>query len=137
MPLNFTSLLDLYRHELLDRTIPFWLKHGIDWKHGGICTCIGDDGKIFSGDKYVWSQLRAIWTFSALYNRIERKQEYLDAATHIFNFIKNCGRDKNGDWHFCVSQDGAPLQNGATTIYADGFAIYGFTEYARAIRKPK
>ena len=132
MEMNFSTLHDLYRSELLDRTIPFWLKHGIDWEHGGICTCISDDGNVLSGDKYVWSQLRAIWTFSALYNKIERKQEYLDVAAHIFNFITRYGRNEKGEWYFCLDQKGKPLFDGATSIYCDGFAIYGFTEFARA-----
>ena len=87
MSLDFSKLLTLYRSELLDRTIPFWLKYGMDWnaESGGICTCISDEGKVLSGDKYVWSQLRAIWTFSALCNKIECKQEYIDAAANIFN----------------------------------------------------
>jgi len=132
MALDFSTLLTQYRSELLDRTIPFWLKYGMDWKNGGICTCISDEGKIQSEDKYIWSQLRAIWTFSALYNQIEQQQEYLDAATHIFNFIKRCGRNANGDWLYVVNKNGAPRFDGATTIYADGFAIYGLTEFAKA-----
>lgn len=132
--MDFISLCQQYRSELLDRTIPFWLKYGIDWaaERGGICTCISDEGKILSGDKYVWSQLRAIWTFSALYHKIERKQEYLDVATHIFNFITKYGRNEKGEWYFCLDQNGKPLFDGATSIYCDGFAIYGFTEFARA-----
>jgi N-acylglucosamine 2-epimerase len=132
MSLNFSGLHKLYRAELLDRTIPFWLKYGIDWQHGGICTCISDEGQVVSGDKYVWSQLRAIWTFSALYNKIERKPEYLGVATHIFNFIKSYGRNDRGEWYFCLDEHGRPLFDGATSIYCDGFAIYGFTEFARA-----
>jgi N-acylglucosamine 2-epimerase len=132
MKLNFAELLKQYRSELCDRTIPFWFKHGLDWQNGGICTCISDDGRILSGEKYVWSQLRAIWTFSALYNRIERKQEYLDVATHIFDFIKRYGRNDRGEWYFCLDQKGSPLFDQATSIYCDGFAIYGFTELARA-----
>jgi N-acylglucosamine 2-epimerase len=137
MILNFDQHYALYRSELLDRAIPFWLKHSIDWQHGGICTCISDDGKVLSGDKYVWSQLRAIWTFSALYNKIERKQEYLDVATHIFNFITRYGRNDKGEWYFCLDQNGKPLFDGATSIYCDGFAIYGFTEFARATGNPQ
>jgi len=129
---DFTSLPALYRSELLDRTVPFWLRHGVDWKSGGICTCLADDGTLLSADKYVWSQLRAVWTFSALYNRIERKQEYLDVAAHIFDFIKRHGRDKNDDWFFCVDAAGRPLLDGATSLYCAAFAIYGFTEFARA-----
>ncbi len=137
MTIDFKALLAQYRSELLDRTIPFWLKHGIDWERGGICTCISDEGKILSGDKYVWSQLRAIWTFAALYNRIERRQEYLDIAAHIFNFIKRCGHNEQGEWYFCLDENGKPLFEGATSIYCDGFAIYGFTEYARATGDPE
>ncbi len=137
MSLDISALLDLYRSELLDRTVPFWCKYGIDWKNGGINTCLNDQGGILSEDKYVWSQLRAIWTFSALYNRIERCQEWLDIATHIFNFIKQHGRNDKGEWLFCLSKEGAPLFDGATTIYADGFAIYGFTEFAKATGNPE
>lgn len=131
MPPNFSTLLDQYRAELLDRTIPFWMKYGVDWKNGGICTCISDDGRVLSDDKYMWSQLRAIWTFSALWNKIERRQEWLDVALNIYNFVKQYGRDENGNWVFLIDKNGKHLQ-GATSIYADGFAIYGLTELARA-----
>ncbi|HEV7402010.1 MAG TPA: AGE family epimerase/isomerase [Chthoniobacteraceae bacterium] len=129
---DFARLHALYRAELLERTVPFWLRHGIDRRHGGLCTCLADDGTLLSSDKYVWSQLRAIWTFSALHNRIEKKPAYLDVATHVFDFIKHRGRDAHGDWFFCLDADGAPLHGGATSLYCAAFAIYGFTEYARA-----
>jgi N-acylglucosamine 2-epimerase len=131
MSLNFPALLYQYRAELLDRTIPFWMKYGIDWTNGGICTCIADDGRVLNDDKYLWSQLRAIWTFSALCNKIERRKEWLDAALNIYNFVRKYGRDENGNWVFLVDKNGKHLQ-GATSIYADGFAIYGLTELARA-----
>ncbi|MCB0257953.1 MAG: AGE family epimerase/isomerase, partial [Anaerolineae bacterium] len=70
-PAPFAAWLDLYRAELLERTVPFWLTHALDWQYGGITTCLSDAGDIISTDKYMWSQLRAIWTFSALYNYIE------------------------------------------------------------------
>ena len=128
---RFADLLAIYRAELLQRTVPFWLKHAIDWERGGILTCISDTGQVLSTDKYMWSQLRAIWTFSALYNHIEARQEWLDVARHIFDFAKQYGRDDEGRWVFAVDQQGAVLE-GATSIYADGFAIYGLTKLARA-----
>ncbi len=88
-------------------------------------TCISDDGQVVSTDKYMWSQLRAIWTFSALVqSRLNARQEWLDAAWHIFDFVKQYGRDQDGRWVFAVDAAGECLQ-GATSIYADGFAIYG------------
>lgn len=128
---RFVDLLAIYRAELLERVVPFWLDHAIDWKNGGITTCISDEGQVLSQEKYMWSQLRAIWTFSALYNRIQPNQEWLDVAWHIFSFVKGHGRDEQGQWVFCVNKHGDILQ-GATSIYADGFAIYGLTELARA-----
>jgi N-acylglucosamine 2-epimerase len=128
---RFADLLAIYRAELLQRTIPFWLEHAIDRQHGGILTCLSDAGQVLSTDKYMWSQLRAIWTFSALYNHIEPRQEWLDVAQHIFNFARRHGRDEDGRWVFAVDEQGNILQ-GATSIYADGFAIYGLTELARA-----
>jgi N-acylglucosamine 2-epimerase len=128
---RFVDLLAIYRAELLERTVPFWLAHAIDRKHGGILTCISDKGEVQSSDKYMWSQLRAIWTFSALYNYIEARQEWLDAAWHIFDFVKRYGRDQDGNWVFAVTAQGEVLE-GASSIYAGGFAIYGLTELARA-----
>ncbi|MCL4298102.1 MAG: AGE family epimerase/isomerase [Anaerolineae bacterium] len=133
---RFVDLLAIYRAELLERVVPFWLTHAIDRRNGGLLTCISDEGQVLSTDKYMWSQLRAIWTFSALYNKIEPRPEWLDAARHIFDFVKRVGRDEQGRWVFCVSQNGDVLQ-GATSIYADGFAIYGLTEFARASGDPE
>ena len=128
---RFVDLLALYRAELLERVVPFWLNNAVDWGNGGILTCISDEGRVLSEDKYMWSQLRAIWTFSALYNKIEPRGEWLDVARHIFDFARRHGRDEQGQWVFCVDQNGRVLQ-GATSIYADGFALYGLTELARA-----
>nr|MBC7245363.1 AGE family epimerase/isomerase [Chloroflexota bacterium] len=128
---RFCDLLAMYRSELLERVVPFWLKYAVDWEYGGISTCISDEGQVLSTDKYMWSQLRAIWTFSALYNMIEPRPEWLDVAKHIFAFVKKHGRDQKGQWLFAVSKNGEPLQ-GAISIYTDGFAIYGLTELAKA-----
>jgi N-acylglucosamine 2-epimerase len=133
---RFVDLLAIYRAELLERVVPFWLEHAVDREHGGLLTCLADDGQIISRDKYMWSQLRAIWTFAALYNYIDRRPEWLAVARHIFDFVKQYGRDDQGRWVFAVNQHGQILE-GATSIYADGFAIYGLTELARATNDPE
>lgn len=128
---DFKALHRLYRSELLDRVIPFWTRHGVDWEKGGICTCLSDEGRVVSRDKYMWSQLRALWTFSTLYNKIERRREWLEIAQNIFTFARKYGRDSRGHWVFSVSENGQPLK-GATSIYADAFAISGLAAYAKA-----
>ncbi|MGD8398613.1 MAG: AGE family epimerase/isomerase [Anaerolineae bacterium] len=125
------ALLAIYRAELLEGVVPFWIEHAVDREHGGLLTCISDEGEVLSTDKYMWSQLRGIWTFSALYNRIEPRPEWLDVAWRTYEFVRRHGRDDAGRWVFAVTREGDMLQ-GATSIYADGFALYGLTELARA-----
>jgi len=78
--MNRQQLRQLCRDLLVDGLAPFWFRHGIDWSCGGVLTCMTDSGELISDDKYIWSQARSVWTFSALYNRIEPKGEFLDAA---------------------------------------------------------
>lgn len=131
MPAPFPELLALYETELLQRCVPFWLRHAVDWEHGGLLTCLRDDGTVISTDKYLWSQLRALWTFSALYNRVQPDPVFLRVADNLCRFVLAHGRDAEGRWVFHLDRAGNIVE-GATSIYADGFAIYGLTEYARA-----
>ena len=43
---RFVDLLALYRAELLERVVPFWLNNAIDWNNGGVLTCISDEGRV-------------------------------------------------------------------------------------------
>jgi len=128
---NLKKLLSFYESELLDNVIPWWMEHGVDRRHGGILQCIEDDGTVINTDKYMWSQLRALYIFSALYNRIGKRHEWLDVAENIFEFVLPNGRDEEGCW-VCWLDENGRIKEGANSIYSDGFAIMGMTEYARA-----
>ena len=67
--MNLSALQDLYKTTLLNDVIPFWERHALD-PDGGINTCITDDGRVVSRDRWCWSQWRAVWVFSKLYNAI-------------------------------------------------------------------
>ncbi|MGH9616308.1 MAG: AGE family epimerase/isomerase [Acidobacteriaceae bacterium] len=125
-----------YRKLLLDGVVPFWLKHGIDWKHGGVLSCMRDDGSPISDDKFIWSQARSVWTFAALYNRIEKKPEFLAVAENSVKFLLAHGRDKDGKWVYHTDREGRVIE-GATSIYSDCFVVYGFSEYYRAVHDEK
>lgn len=77
--MRLDELLELYRKTLLEDVIPFWLRHAID-ENGGINTCIEDSGRLISRDRWNWSQWRAVWVYSKLYNTIEPRSEWLDVA---------------------------------------------------------
>jgi len=130
--MELTELLDLYRKTLLDDVVPFWMEHAID-PNGGINSCIEDDGTVVSRDRWGWSQWRAVWVFSKLYNRIEPRTEWLDTAQGICNFAAAHGPLDNGHWPLLTDGDGA-LQRGYESLYVDGFALYGLVELWRATR---
>jgi N-acylglucosamine 2-epimerase len=129
--MDFKGLLEFYEDHLRNHVMPFWLKHCIDWEKGGVFNLIEDDGRVVSTDKLMWSQGRALWTFSSLYNDFERKPDWLELAHNTANFILTYGRDKYGSWAFRLNRDGQIIEP-AQSIYVDAFVIYGLTEYAKA-----
>lgn len=128
---SFPDLHRVYRTLLIDNIVPYWLRHGIDASRGGVFTCIRDDGSQISTNKFMWSQCRAIWTFAALYQRVEKRPEFLRIAQDTAEFVLRHGRDAQGRFAFEVSRDGEHLQ-GPISIYSDFFAIYGLNELFQA-----
>lgn len=121
----------LYRRTLLGDVVPFWMKHGLDHTYGGLGNVIDDQGKPLGHDKYLWSQGRALWTFSALYNRVEKRPEWLAAAHHVFRYLEEHGRDDQGRWMFRLDAQGRVLDKDIS-IYVDGFVMNGLGEYYKA-----
>lgn len=120
-----------FRALLLDGIVPFWLRNGIDWECGGVLSCMDEHGNVLAGDKYIWSQARSVWTFSALYNRVERRPEFLRAAANSVGFLLAHGRDPEGRWLYRTDRRGVCIE-GPISIYSDLFAVYGLSEYYRA-----
>jgi N-acylglucosamine 2-epimerase len=129
---NRARLLGLYQELLLDGIVPFWAKHGVDGQHGGVLSCLTENGGRISTDKYIWSQARWVWVCAALYNRIERRPEFLEWARATIEFLVRHGRDEHGRWVYRTTRDGQVIE-GATSIYSDCFVVYGLSEYCRAV----
>ncbi|MFC6997264.1 AGE family epimerase/isomerase [Rufibacter roseus] len=133
----------LYKQELLENVIPFWMKHSKDEEHGGFYTCLDQFGKVFDTDKFIWLQGRETWMFSMLYDKVAPKQEWLDMAVHGADFLKKHGRDAEGNFYFSLTKQGQPLVQ-PYNIFSDCFAAMGFgalykvkpeDEYADIARK--
>ena len=104
------SLLATYRDTLLEDVIPFWLRYGLDREHGGILTSLDRDGTVVDTDKSVWFQGRAGWMFATLYNTVERRAEWLDAARSCIEFSRRHASAPDGKMYFTVTRDGRPLR---------------------------
>ena len=121
----------LYRTNLLDSVIPFWMRHSPDREHGGFFTCLDTEGKVYDTDKFMWLQCRQIWCFAMLYNRVERRQDWLDMALHGAAFVLQHGRDKDGNWYFSLDRQGRPLLQ-PYNIFSDCFATMAFGQLSVA-----
>lgn len=119
------------RDHLFGHVMPFWERHGFA-ESGGLNTCIDDAGRILSTDKWLWSQWRAVWVFSRIYNRIDPDPRWLQHARDLADFCIRTGWDERAEgWALTVSQTGSILR-GHESIYTDGFAVYGLVELFRA-----
>jgi N-acylglucosamine 2-epimerase len=130
---SVNGLAHLLEKQLLDDVVPFWLKYGANQKDGALNTCIRDDGQTVSGDRYMLSQCRGLWTFSALYNRMDRRPEFLTVAQGIYNYLKVHGRDEHGSWLYRRDRTANAVE-GSVSIFPAGFAIYGLAEYFLATK---
>ena len=130
-PSRLAELQKKYSSDLLESTIPFWLRHGLDREHGGLLTGLAKDGAVIDTDKAVWLQGRAAWTFATLYNTVEKRPEWLAASRHCLDFIRAHCRGPGGKLYFTVTRDGRPLRM-RRYVYSECFAAIGSAAYAKA-----
>ena len=128
---NYTKI---YRENLLNDVVPFWMENSKDEKFGGYFTCLDTTGKVYDTDKFIWLQCRQVWCFSMLYNKVEKKQEWLDFAIHGAEFLIKHGRDAEGNWYFSLNQKGVPLTQ-PFNIFSDCFASMAFGQLYQATNK--
>jgi N-acylglucosamine 2-epimerase len=116
---------------LLDDVIPFWLRHGLDHEHGGIITSLDRDGSILDTDKSVWFQGRAGWMFATLYNTVEKRAEWLEAARSCIKFAHRHCFAPDGKMYFTVTREGEPLRM-RRYVFSEAFAAIANAAYAKA-----
>ena len=122
---------ELYRSELYDSCIPFWLNNAKDDVNGGIANCVDRFGKLYSTDKSVWMQGRTAWTYSYICNSFGKRQEYLDFAKSCLDFENAHCFDTDGRMYFTVTKDGKPLRK-RRYWFSETFYIIGSAEYYMA-----
>jgi N-acylglucosamine 2-epimerase len=119
------ELASLYKDELLNNVIPFWMKYSKDEQCGGYLTSLDRDGSVYDTDKWMWLQGREVWAFSTLYRQVEQRPEWLDMALHGAAFLRRFGRDDSGAFYFGLTREGKPLVQ-PYSIFSDCFAAMGF-----------
>ena len=129
---NFKSEL---HNELIENILPYWMHKMPDNENGGFYGRInGTDHINPYATKGIVLNARILWTFSAAY-RLEKNPEYLKIAERAFDYIREYFTDKkNGGVFWALNYKGEPL-NRRKQMYAQGFALYGYSEFYRATGK--
>lgn len=120
-----------YRNDFQENIMPFWLKYGLDRKHGGIYTCLDREGRLMDTTKSVWFQGRFGFIASYAYNHIEKNPEWLAASKNCIDFIEAHCCDADGHLFFEVTEDGMPLRK-RRYVFSECFAAIAMSEYAIA-----
>ena len=134
---ELTSSLREIRENLECGIIPFWLERGIDRDFGGYLTCFDEAGRPSGdADKYIVTQTRMIWGFSALYEEY-RDERLREAARQGYEFFTRFFWDPvHEGWYWKVDRGGR-LLDGGKVVYGEGFAIYALATYGRVFGDAK
>ena len=121
----------IYRKDLTENIMPFWLKYGLDHKYGGIYTCLDREGRLMDTTKSVWFQGRFGFIAAYAYNYIEKNPDWLAASKSCIDFIEAHCIDAHGHLYFEVTEDGIPLRQ-RRYVFSECFAAIAMSEYAIA-----
>lgn len=121
-----------FKKELLNNILPFWINKMADNENGGFYGQIDGNGQLHpQANKGAVLNTRILWTFSAAY-RIFGEEQFRETATRAYEYIKQYFLDKeSGGVYWELDYKGNPV-NTKKQVYAQGFALYGFSEYYRA-----
>lgn len=113
----------------LENILSFWTEKGVDTKEGGFYGEVNLEGTpVDNASKSVVLNARILWTFSMAYNFL-KKEEYLQMAHRAYDYLINhCWDTQYGGLFWSVTHDSQML-DGRKQIYAQGFGIYGLSEY--------
>ncbi|MDD3779337.1 MAG: AGE family epimerase/isomerase, partial [Proteiniphilum sp.] len=93
--------------------------------------CLDRQGNVYDTDKFIWLQAREVWLFSMLYNKVEKRQEWLDCALQGAEFLKKNGHDGQYNWYFSLTREGKPLIE-PYNIFSYTFATMAFGQLSLA-----
>ncbi len=118
--------------KLANEDFAFWKQHGPDREQGGFHGTLDRRGNpIAPTDKGLIQQARHLWTTSLWYEKKERTPETKALSDDLYRFLMAHFYDpETKEFRFKVSRTGEPV-DARKVLYANAFAIYALTQYAR------
>jgi mannobiose 2-epimerase len=110
----------------------FWKKHGPDREHGGFHGTLDRRGNpVAPTDKGLIQTARHLWSTSLWYEKKESTPGVKALSDDLYRFLMKHFYDAGArEFHFKVSRTGEPVDT-KKVLYANAFAIYALTQYAR------
>ncbi len=120
------------QRELTDNILPFWMTHAADTGNGGMHGAVTNDLRVRDDEpRSAVLAARVLWTFSAAFRRFG-DSAYRAMADRAFHDLLHSFWDNDyGGVVWSVDRDGRTVSD-RKHHYAQAFAIYGLSEYARA-----
>lgn len=121
-----------FKEELENNILRYWMEYMVDTDHGGFYGRIDGDNKLDkTANKGVVMHARILWTFAASY-RVLGRSAYRQMAERAYCYLRDYFVDKQyGGVFWEIDFQGLPVNRKKQT-YAQGFALYAFSEYYRA-----
>lgn len=125
------DLASYYRRELLTNIVPFWEERVVDKEYGGYLNGFDRYGNLTDDRKPGWFIGRDLYSFSALYNRIERRDSWLEIATAGRRYMDTSAYAGGSHFHQMMSRDGKVISK-ESSIFTEHFIAKGLCEYITA-----
>jgi N-acylglucosamine 2-epimerase len=123
---------DRYHADLFDKFLPNMSALVIDHEYGGfMCSVDIETRKQVSSNKSSWYEGRGLWTYSFLYNNVEKNPAYLEVARKSKDFILKSRPKDDSFWISSFTREGKP-NSGPGDIYSSLFVSEGLSEYSKA-----
>lgn len=132
VPTTLRRLRAEMERELTDGILPYWAHHTVDTQRGGFLGRVTHDNRgVADAPKGGILNARILWTFSAAYRHLGEKQ-HRKLADRAYRYLTEHFWDsEHGGIYWMLDADGRPADV-RKHIYAQAFAVYGFSEYYRA-----
>lgn len=126
-----------FKEEIENNILPYWMDKMVDSENGGFFGRIDGNNVLHRyANKGVVMHARILWTFSAAY-RVLRRDAYRQIAERAYCYLRDYFLDKQyGGVYWELDFRGHPVNRKKQT-YAQGFALYAFSEYYRATGYPE
>lgn len=118
--------------ELHRGILPFWLRHAVDSRQGGIVGELDLDlAPRPEAERGALLTSRVLWTFSAAF-RAKPDPAYRRMADYAYaDLIQRFHDSRHGGFYWSIAPDGSVLRD-RKQVYGQAFAIYALSEYAAA-----